>query len=70
MGTKHLLCEDRVYRVSPEGSNYIGYYFMLSWNVLLSCYKVIPILFTCVCSGRYRITYGSLSLEILYKCPL
>lgn len=23
------------------------------------CCKIIPILFTCVCSGRYRSTYGN-----------
>ena len=70
MCTKPLLCGDQI---SPEGSYYIGYYFMLSNKVFISCYKVIPILCTCVCSGRYRSTYGNplqLYTNIPFRCLL
>lgn len=51
-----LLCEDQI---SHEGSNYTGHYFMLSYKVFISCYEILPILFTCVCSGRCRSTRGN-----------
>lgn len=53
MFIKPLLYEDHI---SPEGSNYLCYCFVLSDEVCTSCYKIIPIFFTCVCSGRKKDT--------------
>lgn len=65
-----LLDEDCI---SPEGSTYHDYCFVLSYKVCISCYKIIAILLTCVCSGRYRGTSGNplkLYTSTLFRCLL